>query len=138
MLRVILLGLMIASVVDFSLGQNVWTFEDHKYMKTFTDLQFHNPVCTLNIYGTNTEECAKLKPAVEAMVRAKRNVSNIISNDCKCERTDANDNNQCSCKCKYEFIAPNGTPVGGIRQENYEEKVWPEKKTGLQVQFRFV
>uniref|UniRef100_A0A8D8QT61 Uncharacterized protein n=2 Tax=Cacopsylla melanoneura TaxID=428564 RepID=A0A8D8QT61_9HEMI len=126
MLRVILLGLMMASVVDFSLA---WTAEDATSMKKFTDLNLTEwPVCFVDKINNN---CDKLKGAMAAIVSSKKPGSKNISTSCLCERTETDTtlgtDYQCSCSSKYQ--------TGSGAKESYDEKVWTNM-SGTHAQFQ--
>uniref|UniRef100_A0A8D9E6A7 Uncharacterized protein n=1 Tax=Cacopsylla melanoneura TaxID=428564 RepID=A0A8D9E6A7_9HEMI len=122
MLRVTLLGLLVASVVDYSLGAGVnepgWLRENGDGIQILSAVHLPNPVCTLSFYNINTD-CDKIKPAIDTIIKNRHpGISDNAKNSetCKCVRTSTEGTNACSCT--YDFTNMKGG------HETYEEEVW--------------
>ncbi|KAL1464639.1 hypothetical protein WDU94_004267 [Cyamophila willieti] len=109
-MRVILLGLVIATVVDSSLGQSVpWSNEDAANTKKLADVGLPNPVCSTNF------DCNKIKAVVNAIANAKHPGNTKISDNCMCLPTN---DGPMGCSCTYNYNSKTGA------HEAYEESVW--------------
>uniref|UniRef100_A0A8D8RQG9 Uncharacterized protein n=1 Tax=Cacopsylla melanoneura TaxID=428564 RepID=A0A8D8RQG9_9HEMI len=149
MMKVTLVGLVIATVVDLSLGQGAawiiinlamfrpidlslgqggiapWTKESEQYLEKFKALNLPNPVCKVNT------DCDPVKGVVIGIVDAKYTGNSKISQDCSCIKPDLPDS---KCSCKVTFQHGN---IKGI-QTYYEQVFFTNGTNHLEAQYVLV
>uniref|UniRef100_A0A8D9F023 Uncharacterized protein n=1 Tax=Cacopsylla melanoneura TaxID=428564 RepID=A0A8D9F023_9HEMI len=149
MMKVTLVGLVIATVVALSLGQGAawiiinlamfrpidlslgqggiapWTKESEQYLEKFKALNLPNPVCKVNT------DCDKVKAVFLVIVDAKYKGNSIISQDCSCiEQSSLEHKEVCSCKVTFK---PKPGPTWGV--QTYFEEVFIGKN-GVEAQYQ--
>uniref|UniRef100_A0A8D9F1D4 Uncharacterized protein n=1 Tax=Cacopsylla melanoneura TaxID=428564 RepID=A0A8D9F1D4_9HEMI len=120
MMKVTLVGLVIATVVDLSLGQGgiaPWTKESEQYLEKFKALNLPNPVCKVNT------DCDKVKAVFLVILDAKYKGRNSISEDCSCTREQ-----KCSCLTTFK-------PENGGDFQTYHEEV-SQGANGVEAQYQ--
>uniref|UniRef100_A0A8D8RR72 Uncharacterized protein n=1 Tax=Cacopsylla melanoneura TaxID=428564 RepID=A0A8D8RR72_9HEMI len=125
MMQVTLVGLVIATVVDLSLGQGAAWIPDQANLEKFKALHLPNPVCKVNT------DCDPVKGVVIGIVDAKYTGNSKISQDCSCIKPDLPDS---KCSCKVTFQHGN---IKGI-QTYYEQVFFTNGTNHLEAQYVLV
>uniref|UniRef100_A0A8D8QPM1 Uncharacterized protein n=1 Tax=Cacopsylla melanoneura TaxID=428564 RepID=A0A8D8QPM1_9HEMI len=127
MMKVTLVGLVIATVVALLLGQGAAYIPDAANLEKFNALHLPNPVCKLNT------DCDPVKGVVIGIVDAKYKGNSIISQDCSCiEQSSLEQKEVCSCKVTFK-------PVNGVACQTYYEEVFLANVTQrVEAQYKIV
>uniref|UniRef100_A0A8D8RWN2 Uncharacterized protein n=1 Tax=Cacopsylla melanoneura TaxID=428564 RepID=A0A8D8RWN2_9HEMI len=123
MMKVTLVGLVIATVVDLSLGQGAAWIPDQANLEKFKALLLPNPLCKL------TTDCDTVKGVVIGIVNAKYKENSNLTSDCSCNKPD-----QAKCSCKVTFQHGN---IKGI-QTYYEQVFFTNGTNHLEAQYVLV
>uniref|UniRef100_A0A8D8Z420 Uncharacterized protein n=1 Tax=Cacopsylla melanoneura TaxID=428564 RepID=A0A8D8Z420_9HEMI len=135
MMKVTLVGLVIATVVDVSLGLGIglgmgigdyvdspW-IDDLTNLEKFKALLLPNPLCKL------TTDCDTVKGVVIGIVNAKYKENSNLTSDCSCNKPD-----QAKCSCKVTFKPGNS----GASQTYYEEVFLANVTHRVEAQYKIV
>uniref|UniRef100_A0A8D9F0T3 Uncharacterized protein n=1 Tax=Cacopsylla melanoneura TaxID=428564 RepID=A0A8D9F0T3_9HEMI len=117
MMKVTLVGLVIATVVALSLGQGAAWIPDQANLEKFKALHLPNPVCKVNT------DCDKVKAVFLVILDAKYKGRNSISEDCSCTREQ-----KCSCLTTFK-------PENGGDFQTYHEEV-SQGANGVEAQYQ--
>uniref|UniRef100_A0A8D9AWL5 Uncharacterized protein n=1 Tax=Cacopsylla melanoneura TaxID=428564 RepID=A0A8D9AWL5_9HEMI len=120
MMKVTLVGLVIATVVALSLGQGAAWIPDQTNLEKFKALHLPNPVCKVNT------DCDPVKGVVIGIVNAKYKGNSNVSQDCSCNKPPG----PAKCSCTVAFKPGS---FGGV--QTYFEEVFIGKN-GVEAQYQ--